>query len=80
MTNSIRPMPNLADSQSRTESGKQELQNGHETLREEMGKAESEIYSGKTQLETADMAIDAVLEQADEQLPELKVKKRKWTS
>ena len=66
----------LADAKSELENGKQQLQSGHETLREEMGKAESEIYSGKAQLDTADMAISMALEQADEQLPELKKQKQ----
>lgn len=67
----------LADAKAELENGKQELQNGHETLREEMGKAEGEIYSGKAQLDAADAAISAALEQADEQLPELKSQSKK---
>ena len=67
----------LADAKSQLQSGKEELQNGHETLREEMGKAESEVYAGKAQLETADLAINAALEQADEQLPKLKQQQKK---
>lgn len=67
----------LSDAKQELQNGKWELQNGHETLREEMGKAEGEIYSGKAQLDTADMAISAALDQADEQLPELKKQKRK---
>ena len=67
----------LEDAKSQLQSGKEELQNGHETLREEMGKAESEVYAGKAQLETADLAINAALEQADEQLPKLKQQQKK---
>lgn len=67
----------LSDAKQELRSGKKELQNGHETLREEMGKAEGEIYAGKAQLDTADMAISAALDQADEQLPGLKSQKKK---
>ncbi len=71
----------LADAKAELESGKQELQNGHETLREEMGKAESEIYSGRSSSwKRRTWRLTPYWNRQMSSCQSSKVKKRKWTS
>ncbi len=61
----------LKEAQDKLADGKNQLESGHKTLQTEMGKAESQVLSGKTMLDMADMGLTEAIEFTEEQIDQL---------
>ncbi|MBR6608263.1 MAG: efflux RND transporter permease subunit, partial [Oscillospiraceae bacterium] len=61
----------LKEAQDKLADGKNQLESGHKTLQTEMGKAESQVLSGKAMLDMADMGLTEAIEFTEEQIDQL---------
>ena len=61
----------LKEAQQQLADGKEQLESGHNKLQTEMGKAESQVISGKTQLDVMDMALSEAIKYTEEELDQL---------